>query len=171
MWFRIEQNKDGSISTCAEVDPSLVGQGRSIIYIEADSATAACAKALARYTELRMANNAAHAKRATENRAQGLCACGRAREDSRWACCAVCRDRKREAYEAQKRGEPPKFKKAKTDVERLATEQRRLERGRKKDRVLYVYVKCLAAFDAMTPRNYREWLACEIEKRRAKARA
>lgn len=168
MWFKIVQNKDGSIATCAEVSGSRE-DGKSVHYIEADSAEAACGILLARYAHVRSAELARRKYRV----AQGICVCGKAIEANRLglSLCCECNDKitaqartRRAAINAGTHVVRPM---ARTAAEKaaLALAARASEQQRSKTRASYklrirrvVLQNCLEAFDHMTPRNFRAWL-------------
>ncbi len=175
MWFRIEQNKDGSIATCTAVETSCGSRG-AVHYIEADTAESACKILLARY-----AKHAENERKTRESRlAVGACySCGSAEVmpgDKRCTECKAKQVRAARGYRARKTQGITSRKHSKTDEDRVGVAMRRLEGHAKAASSAliirrYAMQRCLEAFDRMTPRNFREWLAEELHKAREKEAA
>ena len=73
MWFRVELNKDGSVSTCTHVEARSTEAGRQVYYIEAESDTFACASAVSRYKAYIDRQRESMVERRAARKAAGLC--------------------------------------------------------------------------------------------------
>jgi|1185.fasta_scaffold216915_2 hypothetical protein len=89
MWFRIELNKDGGISSCVQTEASQSDAGKKVYYIEADSAAEAASAAVVRYRDyLKRQSESVNSRRA-ERRSAGQCPrCGVPVTEGTW--CADC---------------------------------------------------------------------------------
>jgi hypothetical protein len=184
MWFRIELHKDGSVSSCVEVEGSFK-DSKTVHYVEADSKEDAIGKLKARWELYRERRTAKNERERLRRKNLGLCeryGCPD-KNDGIHTLCATHHEyvkQKRKESDARKSAAgfdrlPEHIRLAKrTDEEKAAIQARRDRAAREHKakytakygsgrlRRLQVLRKALRQFDSMTPRAFRAWLAQEI---------
>jgi hypothetical protein len=148
MWYKIVLNKDGSIASCEEAAQSL-DQGRSVIFVEAESRRAAMLAAKVR----RNARKMAYDHKLT---ALGLCRDCRKPARAGKLRCVECSERKSRYDKERARGTyvPP------TSEERS---QRRIGRPKTSNERLILLYECRKVFDERGHREFRRWLQGQID--------
>jgi hypothetical protein len=175
-WYEILQNKDGSISSCKKVSTGL-RDGKFVHYVQANSPEEAIKILLDRY-QRRTARLRDHSTklRATRRR-QGVCVrCGKEPPKTTSTICEACTDRALKHRRNRDAGIRINSPKAKTDAERVDRECSATKRRRRRPRDWQVatkraFVRCLEAFDQMTPSSFRTWLVEELNKAQEQERA
>ncbi len=172
MWYRIELNKDNSVSTCVEVEGSRTDEGKSVHFIEASSRQEAISTLLERYNSHKNRNNAKTAKLRASRIAANLCDnCGKNEPIKFQRKCPICREIENRR-KANRRAGIFTFKRSTTDQEKAATQLRKQaadkrRRYTKADGKLttrrVAYASCLQAFDSMTTNAYRTWLVEQLK--------
>ena len=177
-WYEILQNKDHSISSCKRVSDGM-RDGKFVHYVQANSPEEAIDILMSRY-RLQVAKGRKQLEeRVRDARLKGLCTgCCKVPPADGKVWCQPCLNRKAEYSKRRRRGETRP--RASEQERALQWQAKRLTKRREAQRQgAYcqsdirhrLLVRCLQAFDTMTPRSFRSWLVEEINKAQQKAQA
>ncbi len=173
MWYRIECNRDGSVSSCEEVSHS-VASGRYVHYIEASTKEEAIQVLLSRYEKRRASSVNSKARSRPVYAALGKCLnCGGPVGEGREGKtrCLGCNERSRLNRKGIKKAvsRTPTEKAAQFYAENTRKQIREASKSASVRR--RTLVCCLEQFDSGTAGSFRSWLVEEIRAAQVKETA
>lgn len=164
LWWRVELERDGSVKTCERVEYVATDKTVSRVYVQANNAAQAVAKAKSWYERRKEVRRKSDNKRNAERQTAGLC-----RNCTEKVCARsvrFCEKHLDEANAAQRRWAAGESKPV-----LVPNPVEAHERQRETHKALlrqYVQLRVvLMMFDKMKPKQFRDWLVAEMAKRSA----
>jgi hypothetical protein len=152
-WWRCELDADGKVVDCRRVKTKPRNPGNHVVYVLAADERDAWRKGHALYQ--RMLTTARHAR----NEAQGLCRCGRDRDDPNLKRCAFCRGSERDT-KLRRAGKLPPMAPGEKAAKQMARRREAVQETRL-NVLLEVAAKLMTLRDV---RAFRAWLGDEIRR-------